>query len=197
MTETPRDIARKLARKYGVLSTEGLDKLTALLQPMRVKRGTKVLKEGDVCQHIYYVERGLVRQFYTKEGKQLTEHIAYEEGMVMCIESLFRTIPSQLTIETLEPSMLYAIPFEPFRELTHQRYEYCELLFNIMQESLIISQHKADTLRFEAARERYVRTLETQPDIIRRTPLHIVANYLRMTPETLSRVRSALNAESR
>ena len=67
----------------------------------------------------------------------------------------------------------------------------CNILLNILKESLILSQHKADTIRFENAKERYARTIKDHPDIIRRAPLHIVASYLQMTPETLSRVRTA------
>lgn len=196
MTDANRDIARQLARKYGVLNSDGLDILTNLLQPLRVKRGVKILEAGKVCQNIYYVYHGLVRQYYNIEGKIQTEHIAYEDGMVMCLESLFNSSPSHLTIETMEPSLLYAIPFEPLRALTRQRLDFCEIFIKILEESLVISQKKANTLRFESARNRYLRTLNEHPDIIRRAPLHIVANYLRMTPETLSRIRTALSKES-
>lgn len=196
MNDACRDIARSLARKYGVLSPEGLDHLSAMLKPMRLKRGTKVLEAGSVCQHIYYVERGLIRQSYVSGGKTFTEHIAYEGGMVMCLESLFKGEPSAISIETLEPSMLYAIPYETFRKLSMQRYEYCEFLFNIFKESLIVSQHKMALLRIENAKERYLQMLNDHPDIIRRTPLHLVATYLRMTPETLSRIRTSLSEES-
>ncbi len=190
-----RDIARELARKYGTLSTTALDRLSQLLVPMRVAKGASIVKSGEVCENIYYIERGLVRQTYEKNGMTLTEHIAYEGSIIMCIESLFQQTPSRLSIETIEPSFLYALPFAPFQELTHTAYEYCQLLFSILQESLIISQQKADTLRFETAKERYLRTLHDHPDIIRRTPLHIVASYLQMTPETLSRVRTAINQD--
>ena len=190
-----KDIARDLARRYGTLSTEQLDALAAIITPIRLKKGDKLLRIGDVCENIYYLSHGLLRQVYFKNGKELTEHIAYEGGIVMCIESLFRQTPSQLAVEALEPSEIYAISFEEFTELTHQAYSYCAILLSILEESLIISQKKADTLRFESAKERYIRTLQDHPDIIRRAPLNIVASYLQMTPETLSRVRAAINSE--
>jgi hypothetical protein len=71
----------------------------------------------------------------------------------------------------------------------------CQLIFKFYQRSLIISQQKADTLRFETAKERYVRTMHENPEIIRRAPLHNVASYLQMTPETLSRVRAQVTEE--
>ena len=190
-----KDIARDLARRYGTLSTDQLDALAEIITPIKLKKGDKLLRAGDVCQNIYYLSHGLLHQVYTKNGKNVTEHIAYENSIVMCIESLFRQTPSEITIQALEPSLVFAIPFEEFTALTHQAYSFCALLLSILEESLIISQKKADTLRFESAKERYIRTLQDHPDIVRRAPLHIVASYLQMTPETLSRVRSAINAQ--
>ena len=188
------DIARDLARRYGTLTAEQIKMLAELLVPIRLKRHQLLLDAGSVCENIYYVERGLLRQYYNKNGRELTEHIAPEGGIVMCIESLFRRMPSHLTIETLEPSTVYAIPFDAFMQLCEKAFPFCRLLLSILEESLIVSQHKADTLRYETAGERYRRTLHDLPDIIRRAPLHIVASYLQMTPETLSRVRAQANA---
>jgi CRP-like cAMP-binding protein len=107
----------------------------------------------------------------------------------MCIESFFLQEPSRLVIETLEPSKIYAIPYNKLQELTRTSYEFCQLMFSFLEHSLILSQRKADTLRFESAKERYLRTLNDHPDLVRRAPLHYLASYLQMTPETLSRVR--------
>jgi CRP-like cAMP-binding protein len=189
------DIARELARRYGTLTTEQIQSMAELLTPVQAKKGTIVLREGEVCRHIYYVERGMVRQYYRKNGKEVTEHIGTEGGIIMCIESLFREIPSQLAVETLEPSLLYAIPYEAFSQLCQTAFAFCQIQLAILQEALIVSQHKADTLRFENAKERYLRTLQDHPDIVRRAPLHIVASYLQITPETLSRVRAIVSNE--
>ena len=61
-----------------------------------------------------------------------------------------------------------------------------------MENSLILSQNKADSLRFESANERYMRLLKEHPEIVQRAPLSCIASYLQMTPETLSRVRASL-----
>jgi len=188
-----RDVARELSRRYGVLSKEGLDRLTELLQPMRVARGHELLKVGEVCRCFYYVDRGLLRQHYEKNGMDVTEHVAYEGGIVMCIESLFQQEPSRIAVEALEPSLIYALPYEPYRNYMRASFELCSFMIAILQESLIVSQQKADTLRFETAKERYLRLLRDHPDIVRRAPLHVVASFLQMTPETLSRVRAQLN----
>lgn len=184
-----KEIARDIARRYVTLSKECLDQFAEILTPLKFKRGAKIVAEGEVCENLYYIEKGLTRQYYTKNGKEVTEHLEYEGGIVMCIESFFLREPSHLIIETLEPSKIYAIPYDKLQELTRTSYEFCKLMFAFLEHSLISSQRKADTLRFESAKERYLRTLHDHPDLIRRAPLHHVASFLQMTPETLSRVR--------
>jgi CRP-like cAMP-binding protein len=184
-----KEIAREIARRYVNLSKECLEQFAEILTPLKFKRGTKIVVEGEVCENLYYIEKGLTRQYYTKNGKEVTEHLEYEGGIVMCIESFFLREPSHLILETLEPSKIYAIPYDKLQELTRTSYEFCKLMFAFLEHSLISSQRKADTLRFESAKERYLRTLHDHPDLIRRAPLHHIASFLQMTPETLSRVR--------
>ena len=75
LANTTRDIARELARKYSTMTHDELDILESILVPMKYAKGEMILKEGEVCQHIYYIDRGLIRQFYFKNGKELTEHL--------------------------------------------------------------------------------------------------------------------------
>ena len=196
--EKRRDIALLFAKKYaenGKLSPQALEWLTNIIIPMHVLRGTMLLHEGEVCKYIYYVDKGLVRQAYMKKGKLLTEHIGYEDSMIICIESMFTQTPSQLSVECLEPCRIYALPYDDLSRASHSSFEFCNLLMSILKESLILSQHKADTLRFSSAQERYAITLSEHPEMVRRTPLHILASYLQITPETLSRVRSKISEE--
>ena len=103
---TTRDVARELARRYSTMTHEELDVLESILVPMKFQKGEVILKEGDVCQNIYWVVKGLVRQFYYKNGKELTEYMATENTIVMCIESLFKEEPTRLQIQALEPTVI-------------------------------------------------------------------------------------------
>lgn len=191
--EKKREIAQILAKRYGedgMMSHQSIEWLSQILIPIKTLHGDILFPEGTICKYIYYVERGLVRQRYKKKNKILTEHIGSEGSIIMCIESLFNQTPTSLTIECLEPCSLYALPYEDTLKMGHTSFEICNMLLSIIKESLILSQRKADTLRNTTAMERYVLTIENYPDIIHRTPLNIVASYLQMTPETLSRVRS-------
>lgn len=191
-----KDVARDICNSYGVtLSLDALRAFANILVPLKLLRGHNLVAEGDVCNYMYYIERGLVLQYYKKNSITVTEHISHEGDMVICIESYFRREPSRIVATMLEPGVVYGIPRESLEMIASQSFEICKLIFAIDERSLIISQRKADVLRFETAKERYIRTLKENPEIIRRAPLHHVASFLQMTPETLSRVRAMVNDE--
>ena len=194
-TLTKRDIARELARRYSTMAHDELDILESILVPMKFARGEKVVESGDVSDAIYYVERGMVREFYFKNNKSVTEYLAADGTIVMSIESLFREEPSKLVIEALEPTIVYALPKNRLEEVALHNVNIQILYRKILEESLIISQRRADLLRFESAKDRYLKLCKLNPKVIMKAPLVYVASYLQMTPETLSRVRSAVAME--
>ena len=192
---TTRDIARELARRYSTMAHDELDILESILVPMRFSRGEKIVDQGDVCDSIYYVDRGMVREYYFKNHKEVTEYIAVDGNIFMCIESLFREEPSQLIAESLETSYVYALPKKRLEEVALHNVNIQILYRKILEESLIISQRRADLLRFESAKDRYRKFCKLNPKMIMTAPLVYIASYLQMTPETLSRVRSAVALE--
>lgn len=188
---TTRDIARELARRYSTMTHEELDMLESILVPMKFQKGEIILPEGEVCKNIYWIAKGLVRQFYFKNGKDLTEYMATENNICMCIESLFKEEPTRLQIMAIEPSILYALPKDALEQASIKSVNIQMLYRKILEESLILSQVHADMLRFETAQDRYVKLVKRQPQLVLRAPLVYIASYLQMTPETLSRVRTS------
>ena len=187
-----RDIARELARKYSTMTYDELDVLESLLIPIKYGKGEKILQEGEVCRNISYIEKGLVRQFYFKNGKEVTEHLGVDHTIFMCIESLFKEEPTRLQVEALEPTLVYALPKAKLEAAAMRNVNIQMLYRKILEESLIQSQIHADLVRFESAPNRYKRLCDLSPQVVLRAPLTYIANYLQMTPETLSRIRSGV-----
>lgn len=186
-----RDIARELARKYSTMTHDELDILEEILVPMRYSKGEMILREGEICENICYVERGLIRQFYYKNDKEITEHLGEDHTIFMCIESLFREEPTRLQVEALEPTLVFALPKTRLEQVAMHNVNIQILYRKILEESLIISQIHADLVRFESAQNRYRKMCKLSPQVVLRAPLVYIASYLQMTPETLSRVRSS------
>lgn len=186
----PRDVARELARRYSTMTHDELDMLESILVAKKYAKNEKVLIEGEVCENIYWIVKGLLRQFYYKNGKELTEYMATENSIVMCIESLFKEQPTQLQIVALEPTYVYCLPKAKLEAVAMKSVNIQILYRKILEESLILSQVRADMLRFEPAIDRYQKLVKRAPQLVLRAPLVYIASYLQMTPETLSRVRT-------
>jgi CRP-like cAMP-binding protein len=189
-THTTRDIARELARKYSTMTHAELDILESVLVPHKYAKNQLILKEGEICRDILYIDNGLLRQFYYKKDMAVTEHLGVDGTIVMCIESLFQEEPTHLQVEAVEPSICYALPKRRLEEVALHNVNIQILYRKILEESLILSQVHADLVRFETAQDKYRRLCKLMPKVVQRAPLNYIASYLQMTPETLSRVRA-------
>lgn len=178
--------------RYPEMAPEGKKQLQSLLIRKEVERGELLLHEGEVSHNLVIVGKGMLRQFYYKNGKDVTEHFSYEGGIIICIESTLKQEPTHLMIEALEPGIVYLLPYEKLLNLSKSSWEINMFYRKVLEYCLIVSQVKADSWRFETARERYTRLLEQYPEVIKRAPLSHIASYLLMTPETLSRVRAGI-----
>ena len=174
------------------LQLESIQLFADIIQQKKYPKGATILAEGEVCNNLLFIEHGLLRQHYVKHGKDMTEHIAYEGGVVLCIESYFHRIPTQLMIESLESCVVWEIPHDTIEELSETNCDISYLYRCFIENSLILSQVKADILRFESAKEKYLKLMQLYPEIVKRAPLMYIASYLQMTLETLSRVRATL-----
>ncbi len=178
--------------RYPGMALEGRRLIEEILIRKELKRDEVLFKEGQICHHIAFVGQGMMRQFYYKNGKDVTEHFSYEGCILICLESTLKQEPTRLMAEALEPSIVYLLPYERFLQLTEISWEINMFYRKLLEYSLIVSQIKADSWRFETARERYSMLMRTHPEVIKRAPLSHIASYLLMTPETLSRVRSGI-----
>ena len=144
MSNTTRDVARELARKYSTMTHDELDILESVLIPRKYAKGEMVLSEGEICTSIIYIDKGLLRQFYLKNGKEVTEYLAVEGSIMMSIESLFKEVPSVQQIEAIEPTIVYELPKKRLEEVALHNVNIQILYRKILEESLIVSQVHAD-----------------------------------------------------
>lgn len=190
------EIAKQIVEEtcpHRKLQLENIRLFANIIQCKKYHKGDIIWGEGEVCNSLLYIEQGLLRQYYVKHGKNVTEHLSYEgNGVVWCIESYFHRTPTHLSMEALEPSMVWEIPRDLMEDISDTNCDISYLYRRFFEDSLILSQVKADMLRFESAKERYSRLMQLFPEIIKRAPLTYIASYLQMSLETLSRVRSSM-----
>jgi len=183
-------IKQIISRYKTTLSNESLEAFESILIRKEFKKNEIILEQGQVSRYMYIAKKGIIRQFYYKDGRDITEHFSSEGQIVACIESLFLKEPTQLAIEVIESSVIYLINYDKFKNLANLYSDINTLFQNILEYKLVVSQQKADSWRFESSRQRYERFLKEYPEIAKRASVAHIASYLIMTPETLSRVRA-------
>ena len=190
--KTPQEIAEMISKRFHPLPDEDLDSLASIIESSKVAKGELLLDNGQISKYLYYVESGLLRQFYYKNKRDITEHFSCEGNIVICIASTFQREPTHLLIEALEPTVYHRISYSELSELLKTSLAINRLYQKILEWALILSQEKADSWRFESARKRYMRFQLEYPEVAKRASVNHIASYLLMTPESLSRVRAGV-----
>ena len=174
---------------FGPLSVEARNALRSILVRKEAQKGEVLVKEGSVCNYLYFVESGLTRTYYYKEDRYVTDWISME-GMFACsIMSFISRQPDRRGIETLEESVLYGLPYYETEQLCARHHDVERLMRRLVSHGLIQVQQRFDDLHFSTAFERYRKLIERTPGLLQRVPLGMLASYLGMSQETLSRIR--------
>ena len=162
--------------------------------PKKLKKKQFLLQQGDVCNRMTFVESGALFSYSTDaKGAQHVIQFAFEGWWISDLYSFFTQEPSTLNIEVLENAELLTIDREQHQQLLAQvpRYEtYIRLLY---QNAYIALQRRVESTIGLTAEEKYVRLLDQYPTILQRMPLNLIASYLGVTPETLSRIRKQIS----
>ncbi|HTE08569.1 MAG TPA: Crp/Fnr family transcriptional regulator [Flavitalea sp.] len=180
------ETASKLIR----LTPETRTALSLILHPMELPKGHILVKENSICNYLWFIEKGLTRTYYNKEGKDVTDWISTENNYCCSIISFITRRPDRRGIELLEDSILWSMHYndlEKLYESSHQVERFGRLL---LSQGLIQVQQRFDDLHFATAAERYQKMILEHPSIIQRVPLGMIASYLGITQETLSRIRA-------
>lgn len=172
------------------LSEESQSALAAFLQRMELPKGHSLLRPGSVCRYLYFIEKGLTRTYYLKDGKDITDWISAENSIAVSIISFLTHQPDRRGIELLEDSVFYAISFTDLEDLYKQYHDIDRLGRLLLSQGIIQLQQRFDDLHFATAQQRYHQLISSNPSLINRVPLGMIASYLGITQETLSRIRA-------
>ncbi|PKP05284.1 MAG: Crp/Fnr family transcriptional regulator [Bacteroidetes bacterium HGW-Bacteroidetes-6] len=151
---------------------------------------TILLQDGEISSHIFYIKKGCLRQWFNKDGKDITLQFFFEKQAVASIDSFLNNKPSLFTIESIEPSDVISVSKDTFEKLNEIYPEFKdklnEYLFQRFRNyvQLFLSRIK------DSPKERYEDLIKYHPEIIKRVPQHYIASYLGITPISLSRIRN-------
>lgn len=179
------------------LSLDEADQLTADLSSKHISKGEFLLHEADVCQYSFFVDKGLLRSYTIDEtGKEHIIQFAPENWFITDRSSAYFKEPSQLNIDAIEDSIVIFLDdhfMEKARNASSGFIKYNEkALHNFIRHQ----QQRINLLLSATAEERYLNFVNIYPDLLLRVPQWMIASYLGLTPESLSRVRKELSRKN-
>ncbi|MEO1473048.1 MAG: Crp/Fnr family transcriptional regulator [Pseudomonadota bacterium] len=155
-------------------------------------KGDHILLAGTVADEVFFVHQGLLRYYFNdpNDGSQERTGQFFDEGIVVTdAESFLARVPAEQNFEALEKSSIVVLP----RAVLNAGYDDDHAIERfgrlMLQEALIGSQRRASRLLTLQPEDRYRRFVETRPEVARRVPQYLIASYLGLTPESLSRIR--------
>jgi len=192
MKLTIEDI-NKIHHNGTVFTNETAQELLSIVKVKHLKKRETFVKEGEICSHWGYIDKGLIRAYYYKHHtrkREVTEDFYMEGCYFTAIESYFHRTPSHLILEALEPTTIYTFHYDEFESLCERNHEMEHDFRKGLEHILLEAQTRLDSLLFETAQERYDGLLKNIPELILRVPSIYISSYLGVTPETLSRIRA-------
>lgn len=172
------------------ISNEATNYISSKICRESLSKNFLLHRAGNICERVYFLEKGLVRWFYYNEdGKEVTDSFAMENSFVTAFDSFFQKQPSHYFIELLEDSVVYSMSSADIDEELERFPETRSLTNLILVQILEQVLDKNAALQFKNAQQRYRYLVEKHPQILQRVSLGHIASYLGITQETLSRVR--------
>ncbi len=178
--------------QFNNLSANSKQELSTCLKRLELPKGHTLIKQDSVCNFVYFIDSGLTRTFYIKDGKDITDWISAENSFACSIISFITRQPDRRTIEVLEHSILFSLHYNDLENLCSKQHDIEKLFRQLLSIGLVQLQQKFDDLHFATALQRYQTLMKNHPTLIQRVPLGMIASFLGITQETLSRIRSQI-----
>ena len=174
-----------------LLNESEIELIESVFQSKKFRKRQYFLQEGDVCKYTAFIVKGAMRQYTVDDkGEEHITRLSIENWWVNDRESLMKQIPSIYFIDAWEDTDTLLVTKAAFLELVVRVPALSEWMRNIDVNFAIASQRRLNAAISLSAEERYHDLQKNYPEFLQRFPQHIIASYLGITRESLSRIRS-------
>ncbi len=174
------------------LSKEEVEGIVETMTIKQYKKGTVLLKEGQISTEVYFVLEGCVRQYYLVDGEERTSNFFTEEQWVISMNSFMQNAPSNHYIDCCMDCSLVVGNREK-EEGLYKRFPKLETVSRKVMERVFAEQQEImSSYSTDTAEQRYVKLLKSRPDLFQKIPQYQIASYVGVKPESLSRIRKRL-----
>jgi CRP-like cAMP-binding protein len=171
-------------------SEEHASKIASIFKMETVHKGQKLLEPDNHGTKVYFVQEGLLRTYYLKEGKDITHHFFLENTFALPLESIFFNRATPYGIESLEAGIIVSAHYRDFEKLSEIYPSLQKTISLLLIDVLNAFSERLYAIQFQTAQDRYQAMVDNHPDLLRRAPLGHIASYIGITQQTLSVLRA-------
>jgi CRP-like cAMP-binding protein len=180
----------ELLNNYAPLNKDCIEDLTNEITEIHLLKDEHLEDNNKHPDSFYFIVEGIVRVYYLKEGKDVTDWFASKNKFIGPILNIYGDKPIRQYVQVLENTKLLVIKNNALERLYKKHHSFERIGRLIVTQNLIQLNERVIALQFYSAKEKYELLLKQNPEIIKRVALTHIASYLGITLETLSRVRS-------
>jgi len=175
------------------LTEEQKTELRSFFSVKKLKKKQYLLQEGDVCKCLSFVNKGLLKSYFTDEkGGENINMFAFEGWWISDFKSFINQEKAVLNIDAVEETELLMITLEDYNKLM-LKIPVMDRYFRILyQNSLVTKDYRLIASNSYTAEEKYLQLVQKNPEMIKRVPHNLIASYLGLAPETISRIRKKI-----
>jgi CRP-like cAMP-binding protein len=185
------DTLQKFIENYTSLPTDEWKQISVCFEKRVIDKDELILQEGKVCRHLYFVESGLLHFYINKDGNNITKFFTEAPYFFTSQSSFNSQKPANENIQAIEKSIVWQISYNQVNELYNLK-SWTDFARKIIQEVQFFTEEILEELQTETAEFRYKKMLKNKPELLKRIPLKILASYLGIAPQSLSRIRKKL-----
>ncbi|WP_192349114.1 Crp/Fnr family transcriptional regulator [Algoriphagus sp. Y33] len=178
--------------KFVNFSQTDRERLETAMKFREVSPKTELVSFDKQTDELFFLLKGCIRKYYTKDGEQITIYIMTENNFIGAFDSFITGKKSNETIECLEPCELLILKKADLDRLYKKIPLMNEFVRKILEQTLIQFQQALTSFILDSPEERYTKLLSQNPEILQRVPQHMLATYLGITATSLSRIRKRI-----
>jgi CRP/FNR family transcriptional regulator, anaerobic regulatory protein len=186
-----KDRLKQLIQLFSSIEEKDLEKVIDCFKLRSVKKNEILVSAGDTSKEFYFISNGCIRTYFiTKQGHEKTRYIMVEPSIGTALTSFISQKPSFEFVDALEETEILAISHKDFFRLADEIPQWKNFYLKIMEMAYSFQNRKIESLVTLSAKERYDQLIKENPKVVQRVSNKILASYLDIKQETLSRLKS-------